>query len=165
MNKCSLKISCGMLIFLITAYIPLTYASIGTEEYDLEWVADEVFFQPTTYPTSYYVSAVNETFFAYMRNDSGTFRFYVKVYNHTDKTMSNETYIGTASDNDRHFAPSIAHLPNGSLIIFYGSHSYVPGHICWRVSNGAFNVTSWFSEQHETGDFTYPHLCIFISSL
>jgi len=156
-----LLLFCFSLLFLT----PIPVKATGLSAYGVEWVADDTRFQPTTYPESYYVECVNTTFFVYMRNDSGSYKFYIKSYNHTTETMSSETYIDTSASIDRHNAPSIGNLPNGSLIIFYDTHSYVPGYISYRVSNGAWNINSWHSEQHETGDFTYPNPCVFDDKL
>ena len=149
---------------LVNFNIPTVKAG-DLSAYGVEWVADDTRFQPTTYPESYYVECVNTTFFVYMKNVSGTYKFYIKSFNHTTDTMSSETFIGNSISTDAHNAPAISNLPNGSLIIFFDTHSYVPGYISYRVSNGAWNINSWFSTQTETGDFTYPNPCSFDDKL
>ena len=164
MNRCKLALAL-LISFLMVSLLPYDITVKAQQSaYGGEWVADNTR-QNIHHPTAIYIPQVDTTFFVYMTNVSNTYKFYAKQFNHTTENMSDEVYIDDSVSTDRHHAPSIGYLPNGSLIIFYDTHSYTPGYISYRVSQNAWDITTWNSEQHEIGDFTYPQLVSFDDKL
>ena len=145
----------SMLILLLAISLLIPY--VHAETTDIIEIEDESHdLMSLTYPMSIYYEPQNSTFFVYQAYDVSTLKYYAKTFNHTTDTLSSAFEIGTAYADDPHYSPAIGYLWNGSLIVFYDSHSYTPGFIKYRVSNGAWNTQAWYSYKTYAGPFTYP---------
>lgn len=163
-----------MACLIILSILPLGNipSVLASETYGYETVTSEDAWalQPEIAPNSIFIESENKTFFMYSIAIGGASAnhqdYMIRYYDHTTGTLSNAYEVGNTDDLpagtgnnqalDSHMAPSIGYLWNGSFIVFYHAHTSA---IRYRVSNGAYNHDSWYSERtNSTLLYTYPQV-------
>ena len=127
---------------------------------------DEYQGQTTNYPKAlYYVGTYKKTYVVWVDTTPVTWEVKIRAFNHETKSWGTTYTIATIT-SDAHKGPTIGVLPNGKLIVFYGSHSTTPQY--YKISTNAEDESAWGAEQNfaiiNLG-WTYPQPCSFSDKL